>query len=72
MCDVNDNNANVDLKSIQIIGCGVYNPDCPKSVHPNSCSKLQKESKDCNGEKKPLTKNILAEKLKHLLRSGNV
>ena len=45
--DINDNNAKVNLKYLQIIGYGVYNPIFHESMHPNSCSKLQKESADC-------------------------
>ena len=52
MSDVNDNNENVDLKLLQIIICGIHNPSCHESVHPNSCRKLQKELVCYDGENK--------------------
>ena len=44
--DVNDDNASVDLKSLQIEGHRVFDPSCHESMHPNLCSKLKKESAD--------------------------
>ena len=52
MSHANENTENVDLKSLQIIGHGVCNLTCHKSMCPNLCSKLQKESADHNGENK--------------------
>ena len=69
MFDVNYNDANVDLKYLQIIGRTFHNPSCDESAHSNSCNKLKKESSDHNGENKErhLTKTMLADKIKTVM-----
>ena len=52
MSDIKDNNANVDLKSLQMIGHGILNQSCHESVHLNSCNNLQKKSADYDSEHK--------------------
>ena len=63
--DVNNNNENVDLKSLQIIGCGICSPSCHEPMHPNLRRKLQKEKADYDGEnKRCLIKTMFADKIK--------
>ena len=52
MSDINDENATMDSKSLQIAGHGVCNPSCYESVHHNLYRKLQKESEDYDDENK--------------------
>ena len=63
----------MDLKLLKIIGHGAHNQSCHESPRPNLCSKLQKYSACDNGENKEinLIKTMLADKIKHLLGSGN-